>query len=164
MRQRHRQREKQAPCRETDAGLDPGSPGSHPGPNAALNRWATGAAHQRHFLNPNSHPLYLVVGRAILNPPEYYTKHNIAQYYKKQHRADSVYSSKGAKRQDGYLCSSTFKQCRTLFVHWLTSASITLKDINPTACSERFIVLSCISLHCPASYMPSFLLEQVFLN
>ncbi|CAD7681778.1 unnamed protein product [Nyctereutes procyonoides] len=30
-RQRHRQREKQAPCREPDAGLDPGSPGSHPG-------------------------------------------------------------------------------------------------------------------------------------
>ena len=32
--QRHRQREKQAPCRELDAGLDPGSPGSHPGPKA----------------------------------------------------------------------------------------------------------------------------------
>ena len=27
-RQRHRQREKQAPCREPDVGLDPGSPGS----------------------------------------------------------------------------------------------------------------------------------------
>ena len=31
-RQRPRQREKQAPCREPDAGLDPGSPGSCPGP------------------------------------------------------------------------------------------------------------------------------------
>ena len=32
--QRHRQREKQAPCREPDAGLDPGTPGSRPGPKA----------------------------------------------------------------------------------------------------------------------------------
>ena len=40
-RHRHRQRErekKQAPCREPDAGLDPRSPGSGPGPKAALNR------------------------------------------------------------------------------------------------------------------------------
>ena len=33
--QRHRQREKQAPCREPDAGLDPGTPGSRPGPKAS---------------------------------------------------------------------------------------------------------------------------------
>ena len=33
-RQRHRQREKQAPCREPDVGLHPGSPGSRPGPKA----------------------------------------------------------------------------------------------------------------------------------
>ena len=32
--QRHRQREKQAPCREPDVGLDPGTPGSHPRPKA----------------------------------------------------------------------------------------------------------------------------------
>ena len=37
-RQRHRQREKQAPCREPSVGLDPGSPGPHPGPKVALNR------------------------------------------------------------------------------------------------------------------------------
>ena len=37
-RQRHRQREKQAPCREPDMGLDPRSPGSRPGLKAALNR------------------------------------------------------------------------------------------------------------------------------
>ena len=43
-RQRHKQREKQAPCREPDVGLDPGSPESHPGPKAALNHGATGAA------------------------------------------------------------------------------------------------------------------------
>ena len=29
-RQRHRQREKQAPCREPNVGLDPGTPGSRP--------------------------------------------------------------------------------------------------------------------------------------
>ena len=34
--QRHRQREKQAPCREPDMGLDPGSPGSHLGPKAGV--------------------------------------------------------------------------------------------------------------------------------
>ena len=33
-RQRHRQGEKQAPCREPNAGLDPGIPGSHPEPKA----------------------------------------------------------------------------------------------------------------------------------
>ena len=33
-RQRHRQREKLAPCREPDVGLDPRTPGSHPGPKA----------------------------------------------------------------------------------------------------------------------------------
>ena len=37
-RQRHRQREKQAPYREHDMGLDPGSPGSHPGLKVTLNR------------------------------------------------------------------------------------------------------------------------------
>ena len=37
-RQKHRQREKQASCREPDMGLDPGTPGSRPGPKAALNR------------------------------------------------------------------------------------------------------------------------------
>ena len=42
-RQSHRQREKQAPCKEPDVGLDPGSPGSHPGLKAVLNRWATRA-------------------------------------------------------------------------------------------------------------------------
>ena len=36
-RQIHRQREKQAPCREPGVGLDPRSPGSGPGPKAAPN-------------------------------------------------------------------------------------------------------------------------------
>ena len=43
-RQRHRQREKQAPCREPDMGLDPRSPGSYPGLKVVPNRWAMGAA------------------------------------------------------------------------------------------------------------------------
>ena len=30
-RERQRQREKQAPCRKPDVGLEPASPGSHPG-------------------------------------------------------------------------------------------------------------------------------------
>ena len=33
-KQRHRQREKQAPCRKPDVGLVPGAPGSHPEPKA----------------------------------------------------------------------------------------------------------------------------------
>ena len=33
-KQRLRQKEKQAPCREPDVGLDPGTPGSHPKPKA----------------------------------------------------------------------------------------------------------------------------------
>ena len=37
-RQRHMPREKQAPCREPDVGLDPGSPGSRTGLKAELNR------------------------------------------------------------------------------------------------------------------------------
>ena len=36
-RQGHRQREKQAPCRKPDVGLDPGSPGSGLGLKAVLN-------------------------------------------------------------------------------------------------------------------------------
>ena len=36
--QRHGQREEQAPCREPDAGLDPGSPGSHPELKVVINR------------------------------------------------------------------------------------------------------------------------------
>ena len=32
--QRHRQREKQTPCRDPDAGLNPGTPGLLPGPKA----------------------------------------------------------------------------------------------------------------------------------
>ncbi|XP_048961208.1 uncharacterized protein LOC125754232 [Canis lupus dingo] len=48
-RQRHRQRKKQAPCREPNAGLDPGTPGSCPGPKAALNHWATRGARLLHL-------------------------------------------------------------------------------------------------------------------
>ena len=37
-RERERQKEKQAPCREPDVGLSPGTPGSCPGLKAVLNR------------------------------------------------------------------------------------------------------------------------------
>ena len=46
-RQRHRQREKQAPCREPDMGLDPGTQGSRPGPKAGA-----------HLLIPPQVPLF----------------------------------------------------------------------------------------------------------
>ena len=39
--QRHRQREKQVPCREPDVGLDPRTLGLCPGPKATLNHWVT---------------------------------------------------------------------------------------------------------------------------
>ena len=42
--EKERLREKQAPCREPDVGLHPGSPGSRPGRKAALNPSATQAA------------------------------------------------------------------------------------------------------------------------
>ena len=42
--QRYRPREKLAPWREPDPGLDPGWPGSHPGLKEAPNRCATRAA------------------------------------------------------------------------------------------------------------------------
>ena len=42
-RQRHRRREKQAPCPEPDVGLDPGTPGSHPGPKAATKPLSLGS-------------------------------------------------------------------------------------------------------------------------
>ena len=37
---RERQREKQAPCREPDVGLDPRAPGSRPGPKADGHPWS----------------------------------------------------------------------------------------------------------------------------
>ena len=55
MRDTHKQREAETQaereagsisCREPDAGLDPLSPGSHPGLKAAPNRWATRAARE----------------------------------------------------------------------------------------------------------------------
>ena len=52
---RERQRKKQALCRKRDMGLDPRSPGSHPGLQAALNLCATGAAPVSLVLNKRSY-------------------------------------------------------------------------------------------------------------
>ena len=54
--------ERQAPCGEPGVGLNPGSPGSRPGPKAALNRWATRAAHVSVILNSGEHILILKWG------------------------------------------------------------------------------------------------------
>ena len=43
------QKEKQAPCREPNVGLDSRSPGSNPGPKAVLNCLATRAALNSNF-------------------------------------------------------------------------------------------------------------------
>ena len=42
-------RDKQAPCREPNMGLNPRSPGSHPGLKAVLNHWATRVAQSNHL-------------------------------------------------------------------------------------------------------------------
>ena len=47
--QAEEEREKQAPCREPNVGLNPGSPGSHPGQRASPNLWATRVAQQNSF-------------------------------------------------------------------------------------------------------------------
>ena len=41
-----------------DVGLNPGSPGSHPGLQAALNRCATGAALQKDFIEEMAFQLH----------------------------------------------------------------------------------------------------------
>ena len=49
-KQRHREREKQAPCRKPDVGLDPRTPRSCPEPKAELKRWATQVSHEKQNL------------------------------------------------------------------------------------------------------------------
>ena len=49
-RQRHKQREKQAPCREPNVGLDPGSPGSGPGLKAGAKPLSHPGIPKVHFL------------------------------------------------------------------------------------------------------------------
>ena len=59
-RQRHSQREKQAPCREPDVGLDPGSPGPRPGLQAY--QFFKRKAFQRHSASlPNKEPDCLIL-------------------------------------------------------------------------------------------------------
>ena len=51
-RPKRRQREKQPPCREPDAGLDPNTPGSCPGPKADAQPLSHPGTPQGLFLNP----------------------------------------------------------------------------------------------------------------
>ena len=50
-RERERQRETQAPCREPDVGLDPGTRGSQPEPKAGAQPLSHPGAPRAHFLN-----------------------------------------------------------------------------------------------------------------
>ena len=52
-RQRHSQREKQAPCREPDAGLDPGTWDHALSQRQMLNHWAIQASLFTHFIHTN---------------------------------------------------------------------------------------------------------------
>ena len=47
--QRHRQREKQAPCRESDVGLNPGTPGSCTGLKAGTQLLSHSGIPEQHF-------------------------------------------------------------------------------------------------------------------
>ena len=53
-RQRHRQKEKEAPCREPDVGLDLGTPGSCPKPKADI-QLLIHPGIPRNYCYPNSH-------------------------------------------------------------------------------------------------------------
>ena len=64
--QRHRQREKQALCREPDVGLDLGPPGSHPGLQAALNHRATQGSPPYEILMPRYTLCYLCTYVCVL--------------------------------------------------------------------------------------------------
>uniref|UniRef100_A0A8C0L0D9 Sialic acid-binding Ig-like lectin 14 n=1 Tax=Canis lupus dingo TaxID=286419 RepID=A0A8C0L0D9_CANLU len=75
--QRHRQREKQAPCREPNVGLDPRNPGSHPEPprSQPLNNSGIPGSHFRHFCAPpnvphNQRVLQTQLQENVLSVPE----------------------------------------------------------------------------------------------
>ena len=63
-RQGHKQREKQAPCREPDAGLDPGTPGSGPGLKAGTKPLSHQGIPSKYFLRAS---VYQVIGNSSLN-------------------------------------------------------------------------------------------------
>ena len=59
-RQRHRQREKQAPCRKPDGGLDPGTPGSHPGPKAGAKPLSHPGIPKRTAIKEETRIIYII--------------------------------------------------------------------------------------------------------
>ena len=63
-RRRHRQRKKQAPYRGPDAGLDPGTPGSHPVPKADAQPLNHPGVPSRRFL-PSFYTVLVLFGSLI---------------------------------------------------------------------------------------------------
>ena len=64
-RQRHRRREKQTPYQEPDVGLDPRTPGSHPGPKAGARPLSHPGIPLRRALKRERTPLALKEQSAI---------------------------------------------------------------------------------------------------
>ena len=59
-RQRHRLREKQASCREPHVGLNPGTPGSGPGPKAGAELLSHQAFQFPFILNDHGQPVVIL--------------------------------------------------------------------------------------------------------
>ena len=54
-----REREKQAPCREPNVGLDPGTPGLHPGPKAGAKLLSHPGVPLRFMILMGTSPLFV---------------------------------------------------------------------------------------------------------
>ena len=61
MRDRERGAEGESGSMQGDVVLDPGSPGSRPGPKVAPNRWATGAAQYQTLISSVSSHQFLLL-------------------------------------------------------------------------------------------------------
>ena len=65
-RERHRQREKQAPCGEPDVGFDPRTPGSRPGPKAGAKPLSHPGIPWSYVLNHTAISSLVVMIRSIM--------------------------------------------------------------------------------------------------
>ena len=68
-RQRHRQWEKQAPCREPNVGLDPGTPGSRPELKADTQLLSRPGAPNKEFLPVHLHTMGLKIVLSSVQVP-----------------------------------------------------------------------------------------------